>query len=134
MNDLYRCGDLYKRVTDDSTWYEQRVRLLTTKDGKPIKLGDTVWGEDGKKWYIDAIGDKYVWGRGQHPTQKRLKPQWLTHTEPDSWERILADAMGKSVAKYCAERGLNERVPIESFYKVMVTDLVRRCEALAVQR
>ena len=121
-----------KFITGDGEYYEQRVRLLTAKDGKPIKLGDTVWGEDGKKWRIDAIGGRYVWGRGQHPTQKRLKPEWLTHTEPDSFERILKDGMNKDCVRYCCDRELDVD-GVESFYLAMMADLVRRCEALAVQ-
>ena len=121
-----------KFIAGDGEYYEQRVRLLTAKDGKPIKLGDTVWGEDGKKWRIDAIGEKYVWGRGQHPTQKRLKPEWLTHTEPDSWERILEDAMDTMAIQYCSSRGLAVN-PAGENRETKVADLVRRCEALAVQ-
>ena len=125
-------NNVSKYITGDGEYYEQRVRLLTAKDGKPIELGDAVYGEDGKKWYIDAIGDRYVWGRGQHPTQKRLKPEWLTHEEPDSWERILADAMSADCVRYCCDRKLDVD-GVVAFHPAMISDLVRRCEALAVQ-
>ena len=117
-------NNVSKYITGDGAYYVQSVRLLTAKDCKPIKLGDTVWGEDGKKWRIDAIGEKYVWGRGQHPTQKRLKPEWLTHTEPDSWERIERDA-------YAAD---NAPCGLVDGELVTAIGLVRRCEALAAQR
>ena len=126
-------GEVFPSFNYSIGW--QTVKLLTAKDGKLIKLGDTVWGEDGVRYTITGIGDEHVWGRKDgRRGDKRLKPQWLTHTPPDSWERILKDAMQESATTYCTERGLSERVPIEGFCKVMMADLVRRCEALAVQR
>ena len=121
-----------KFITDDGAWYEQSVRLLTAKDGKPIKLGDTVWGEDGVRYTITGIGDEYVWGRKDgHKGDKRLKPEWLTHTEPDSFERIIDDAMSTDSLRYYLQHDLPAT---RSFDAAMMADLVRRCEALAVQR
>ena len=112
----------------------QTVKLLTAKDGKPIELGDAVYGEDGIRYTITGIGDEYVWGRKDgHKGDKRLKPEWLTHTEPDSFERILEDAMDTMAIQYCSSRGLAVN-PAGENRETKVADLVRRCEALAVQR
>ena len=114
----------------------QTVRLLTGKDGLPISLHDTVRGEDGKKWRIVGIGERYVWGEREGTKgQRRLKPEWLTHEEPDSFERILDDAMAEHPITYCRERGIaNESDGIAGFHFALKADLVRRCEALAAQR
>ena len=78
----------------------EMVELPKDRDGKPIHVGETVYGEDGKAWHVrgvvlcsasvterrfsvKAIGDSGQW-RG-------LKPEWLTHERPDSWERIAYD-------------------------------------------
>ena len=120
-----------KFITGDGEHYEQSVRLLTAKDGKPIKLGDTVYGEDGIRYTITGIGDEYVWGRkDDRKGDKRLKPEWLTHTEPDSWERIIDDAMSTDSLQYCLQHDLPSG---DGFYMAMMADLVRRCEALAAQ-
>lgn len=66
-------------------------------DGKPIHVGDTVYGEDGRAWRVrgvtigawragraghcvHAVGDAGEW--------RDLMPEWLTHGRPDSWGRI----------------------------------------------
>ena len=111
----------------------QTVRLLTGKDGLPIRLHEDVWGEDGKRWRIVGIGERYVWGqRIEKSVQKRLKPEWLAHEEPDSFERILDDAMAEHPITYCRERGIaNESDGIAGFHFAFKADLVRRCENLA---
>ena len=112
----------------------QAVRLLTGKDGQPIRLHEDVWGEDGKRWRIVGIGERYVWGEGEGTKgQRRLKPEWLAHEEPDSWEQILDDAVNTSPAQYCCDHlgafSLGDSRPAK------MADLVRRCEKLAmVQR
>lgn len=110
--------------------YYQSVKLLTARDGKPIALGDTVYGEDGKKWIIDAIGTDYVWGRGQHPTQKRMKPEWLAHELPDSAERIAEDAVKLAPSYYLQKRGI-ECAHGEDPVQLKLDDVVRRCKRLA---
>lgn len=109
----------------------QTVKLLTAKDGKSIQLGDTVWGEDGKRWRIVGIGERYVWGQNiEKSGQKRLKPEWLTHEEPDSWERILDDAMAEHPVTYCLENGIANK-DFRDAYEAKEADLVRRCKKLA---
>ena len=64
------------------------------KDGQEIKVGDTVYGEDGKQWDVLA----YRWHNAPHVVEaehegevKQLKPEWLTHERPDSWEKLRED-------------------------------------------
>ena len=111
--------------------FTQRVKLLTDKNGEPIGLGDYRYGEDGKRWRIVGIGERYVWGNcAPEGGQKRLKPEWLSKEEPDTWERILEDAQEADCVFYCWERKLNVG-GVESFYAAMMADLVRRCKKLA---
>lgn len=111
--------------------FTQRVKLLTDKDGCPIALGDYRYGEDGKRWRIVGIGERYVWGnRAPEGGQKRLKPGWLTKEKPDTWERILCDAMYTTPIQYCSSRGL-PAIPAVEDRETKVADLVRRCKKLA---
>lgn len=87
----------------------QVVKLLTAKDGKPIKLGSTVYGEDGKQWHIVAIGEEYVWAQSKHSTQERFNPEWLTHERPDSWEQLEKDLCVQSACLRAVACGLVEK-------------------------
>lgn len=99
------------------------------KDGLCIKPGQTVYGEDGKAWRIDAVGTYFVWsGLSKGETAKRLRPEWLTHTEPDSWSKLMRDASAQPFA-YCATHGLlGEEAPTNEKF---ARDLVRRAKRLA---
>lgn len=70
---------------------------LTDKDGVLIRLHDTYYGADGKAWHLCASNEKYVYGYlatiPEPPVSefgqmlKRLKPEWLSRYEPDSWDK-----------------------------------------------
>lgn len=71
------------------------------KDGQEIKVGDTVYGGDGKEW--DVLGLR--WHEGPHVVGaehegevKQLKPEWLTHERPDS-RALIVKAVGEEVVK-----------------------------------
>ena len=67
---------------------------IKDKDGKTIKKGDTVWGEDGREWLVTGfLRDKHhcVVAISGIKT-KMLKPEWLTHSKPDTLEAVDADA------------------------------------------
>lgn len=73
------------------------VELPRGKDGKPIHVGDTVYGEDGRAWHVRGvtIGEKsiahpehVIRATGNAGELHYLKPEWLTHERPDSWKRI----------------------------------------------
>jgi hypothetical protein len=60
-----RVSDLADRID------AEMVELPRGKDGSPIHVGDTVYGEDGRAWHVLAvtIGDK-SWS--QHDAQRLL--------------------------------------------------------------
>lgn len=73
------------------------------KDGSEIRRGQTVYGEDGKAWKVNGFApergttcrvsdEQYsILAVDKNGIEKALKPRWLTHEPPDSWERICAD-------------------------------------------
>ena len=60
------------------------------RDLKPLRPGETVYGEDGKAWRLRAVGPTFCYA-DDHGVSYRLKAKWLAHEEPDSWSRLLAD-------------------------------------------
>lgn len=75
----------------------EMAELPRGRDGRPIRVGDTVYGEDGRAWHVRGvtIGEKSI----AHPEHviratsdaeqlRYLKPEWLTHERPDSLGRI----------------------------------------------
>lgn len=70
-------------------------------DGLPIRPREVVYGGDGLGWCVSGIGFGEhcvkAWrldGRGQR-VDRGLRPEWLAHERPDSWEAIAADAGGE---------------------------------------
>lgn len=106
------------------------IKLPIGKDGLGIKPGQTLYGEDGKAWRIDAVGIYFVWsGLAKRETAKRLRPEWLTHTEPDSWSKLMRDAAMQPFSYCVAHDLLSEEAPTNEKF---ARDLVRRAMALAV--
>lgn len=114
-------------------------------DGLPICEGETVYGQDGMPWTVVHIND------GSHPvlgtngpTERGLKPEWLTHTQPDTQERLYNDAVkvaehNMKVPEYwgcegvdcsCCPSKINGKAPDEYYgtpcINAMVLDLLRR--------
>lgn len=63
---------------------------LVAKDGKPIEVGQTLYGEDGKAWVVEGIDRKNTWSVWAHyenntDRHKCLKPEWLMHEKPDTF-------------------------------------------------
>lgn len=60
-------------------------------DGVEIKVDDTVWLKDGTELLVEEV-NRY--GARCFDGEKRmtLDPKSLTHTQPDSWERLERDA------------------------------------------
>lgn len=83
--------------------FDEEMRLVTEpiprppvldKDGQEIKVCDMVYDEDGKEW--DVLGlrwheDPRVVEAEHEGEVKQLKPEWLTHERPDSWEKLRED-------------------------------------------
>ena len=93
------------------------VECPSASDGLPLRIGETVWGQDGKAWRLTAIGPTHVFGRATgSKNDKRLRPEWLTHERPDSWAAIERDA--RTIDGACTDL-------------MSAADLVARCKRLA---
>lgn len=100
-------------------------------DGVEIKVGDTVWHHSGFAHGVATSIDagslmgtvRYVNGG----VEFRDAAKDLTHTRPDSWERLEEDA-ALSPADYIDKRG--RRTDLYA-YQEMPIDIVRRAKALA---
>lgn len=80
----------------------QSIKLPLDKDGKPIRLGDTVYNEDNELEVV-GIGEEYVWAKSVCGTFPQCyRPSGLIHDEPDCWANIIADA-NMSPATYCSQ-------------------------------
>lgn len=74
----------------------EMVELPRGKDGKPIRVGDTVFGEDDKPWHVQSITigelsttpSRVIRALNGACERRYLKPEWLTHKCPDSWAQI----------------------------------------------
>lgn len=104
--------DGYFVLCDDecrSNQYEQGQRVkrpvqsVLDADGVEIKVGDTVYGVGRSQHSFDVIGPHHIdpevgeafsvrcYDRDEHE-ECHCKPKLLTHTRPDSWERLEEDA------------------------------------------
>ena len=81
----------------------EMVELPRGKDGRHIHVGETVYGEDGKAWHVRGVvlcsasvterrfSVKAVCDDG---AKRGLRPEWLSHERPDSFE-LIADELEK---------------------------------------
>ncbi len=96
-------------------------------DGKPLRIGETVWRQDGRAFTVEGVGPEFVWGRAEGRVKhNRLLPEWLTHEEPDSWERVERDAATLDGARRSLMREAGFSCDL-----IHATDLVARCKRLA---
>ena len=147
--------DGYFVLCDDecrSNQYEQGQRVMrpTPKvldaDGVPIKVGDTVWHHSGfAHGVVTSIDAGSLMGTVRYVNggvEFRDAAKDLTHTRPDSWERLESDAV-KGVCEYtgaeptafgahdcdtCRFYGEHGKLICE---QLMALDIVRRAKALA---
>lgn len=140
------------KTTSNRYWYASDGGKLKRppvlgKDGQEIKVGDTVYDEDGKKWDVLA----FWWHTAPHVVEaehegkvKQLKPEWLTHERPDSWKRLDEDAR-KFFTDYWSCRGVHcwdcpakidgktprQRYGMKSCIYAMAADILARAKKLA---
>ena len=106
-------------------------------DGVPIQIGDTMWNiNTGKYLIVDGIGER--WFCAKRDIVKH-NPSMFSHKQPDSLERIKADA-SKSLYEYWGCSGVScldcpaktdgkkprERYGTYRCNKAMTLDLLRR--------
>ena len=120
------------------------ARSVPDADGVEIRVGDTVWHEDGTELVVIAFGDfqdgetmldvEYVAGPTEWDEVRCLS---VTHTRPDSWERLEEDA-AKGLCEYFGFEGrrcdAGEGCPAyerDSCAVHKAEDIIRRAKALA---
>ena len=117
--------------------FTHRAPVLAA-DGKPLRVGETVWSIFGG---IEGIIERVDYERkgGEACAYVRfadmeslnwVRPDVLTHERPDSWERLEEDAAGASCPDvYCANHHID--ASDASYEWAMAGDIVRRAKALA---
>lgn len=111
---------------------ERPAPKVLDADGVLIKVDDTVWREDGSEWLVEEL-NRY--GVRCFDGDKRLTfdPKFLSHTRPDSWERLEDDAT-MSPWLYCDKHRIavdSSDGEIATTTETFTLDLVRRAKALA---
>ena len=127
------------------------VQSVLDADGVEIKVGDTVWHEDGSELHVIGFGDvqdgetmlvvEYAAGPTKWGEVRCLS---VTHTRPDSWEQLEEDAR-KGACEYAG--AYLKRDTIDSHEcdgcrcdadgddptceQQMALDIVRRAKAIA---
>lgn len=139
-----RCFDGDKRRTFDAKYltHTRPGPNVLDADGVLIKVGDTVYDAKGeghivKEVYFDddEIHEHTVWcGEFKSGIPVVYIADQLTHTRPDSWERLEKDAkkgnceyLGRSQSS-CGGCYLNGKSACDEYVRI---DLVRRAKALA---
>lgn len=127
-----------------SNQYEQGQRVkrpalkVLDADGVEIKLGDTVWHCIGiyDELVVEEIDDESGWVRTRSANGACLSVYntHLTHTRPDSWERLEEDASKDT----CVYFGGTEHFDCSecpsgkvNCFRHMKLDIIRRAKALA---
>lgn len=116
----------------NGTFRREPMQVLAA-DGLPIKVGETLWMPNGRSMHVDRINDGFpetdsygvggvfVWSE-------------MTHTPPDSQERIDVDAK-KDACDYFGRPGLKscdgcpangEVITLSSCMRMQTLDLLRR--------
>lgn len=141
--DSVKLGDGFALHCDNvpSSWYgyssTDRVKRpepeVLGADGLPIKVGETVRSKDGVPFLVDRI-DYWIFGKKKRAWDVDgfwLWPEELTHTLPDTQERIDDDAT-RDPSAYCNEvlgwdaGKIVHRSDYAAQNEAMIADLLRR--------
>ena len=105
-------------------------------DGVPIKVGDTVWHEDGSEWLVEEM-NRYGVRCFDGGKRRTFDEKYLTHTRPDSWERLEEDASKEPCFyfgfddKLCSDGAGCPANKSGDCSKLKAADLIRRAKKLA---
>ena len=105
-------------------------------DGVPIKVGDTVWHEDGSEWLVEEM-NRYGVRCFDGDKRRTFNAKCLTHTRPDSWERLEEDASKEPCFyfgfedKLCSDGAWCPANKMGDCSKFKAADIVRRAKKLA---
>ena len=110
-------------------------------DGVEIKFGDTVWDGDGVEMTVTSLVGElpgHVTTHGDNPPATySISPKRLTHTRPDSWERLEEDASKEPCFyfgfedKPCDDGAGCPANKLGNCSKLKASDIIRRAKALA---
>ncbi len=140
--DLYeRTTNLYDVDVNLIMSFGERLKRPATKaldaDGVEIKLGDTVWHCIGiyDELVVEEIDDESGWVRTRSANGACLSAYHthLTHTRPDSWERLEEDAesIRQIIACNFGDFSPSDFKQSGDSLQDRVSGLVRRAKALA---
>lgn len=118
--------------------------IVLDADGVEIKVGDTVWHEDGSELHVIGFGDaqngetmlavEYAAG----PTKwSEVRCLSVTHACPDSWERLEEDASKEPCLyfgfedKLCGDGAGCPANKLGNCSKLKASDIIRRAKKLA---
>ena len=129
--------------TDEHGRVKRRAHEVLGGDGEPIVVCETVWDtESGKELYVSAIVNAdagLIQCSDDDAVYEDYDARYLTHTPPDTQERIDADAR-KSTFEYwgCGDAGCDhcpakiegkiprDRLDARNCEKAMLLDVLRR--------
>ena len=122
---------------DNRGWFTKflthRAPVLAA-DGLPLREGETVWHEDGSEWIVEEM-NRYGARCFDGDKRRTFNQKYLTHTRPDSWDRLEEDVntivtgsgMYRRLNDYCNKRDLGG----DDVTVLTVCDIVRRAKKLA---
>lgn len=134
------CADLvglegFHTVVEPGERVKRPGQSVLDADGVEIKVGDTVWiisectetpGEPYRVKGINKYGEVLLDFHFERSTG--MKGEYLTHTSPDSWERLEEDAE-KNPFDYCKDVG-HRLDTCENSEAYKARDIVRRAKKL----
>lgn len=110
-------------------------------DGVEIEVGDTVWTLDGLEGVVTKVEDGAAYIAYESDYAQREEAANLTHTRPDSWERLEEDAakypcdyaevVNGSAFSYCEKCPWWEECGGDRKAELMALDIIRRAKKLA---
>jgi len=105
------------------------VRLPVDADGEYIHIGDVMeWPDDGKTFEVVGIGDGWTLFYVENGLAEWTRAENKRHHRPDTWERIIRDAIGEGMAR---QRSNDSGECCERANPMNNDALVARCRALA---
>lgn len=144
---LYRFGPAFLSIVgvDHERWLRiedyKSVKRPAPKvldaDGVPIEVGDTVWTLDGLEGVVTKVEDGAAYIAYESDYAQREEAANLTHTRPDSWERLNEDASKEPCFyfgfddKLCSDGAGCPANKSGDCSKLKAADLIRRAKKLA---
>lgn len=113
------------------------ARNILDADGVEIEVGDTVWTLDGLEGVVTKVEDGAAYIAYESDYAQREEAANLTHTRPDSWERLEEDASKEPCFyfgfedKLCSDGAGCPANKMGDCSKLKAADIVRRAKKLA---